>query len=258
MENQIKQILNELYENDSSLKIKETELEKIISRMIEIKPSIKIDNNFKQELKQKIIKISEKNQKFNFNNFFKFLWIFFSWAIAFWLVINIFPDIFIFNKTDNNQIFNNQEISSFSADSIEYIEPNLKISSRTMMLADDFNTSEINNDFVAKSEEIIIIKNININSIFMAYILIIIYFFLLLSFYIFIIKRMKNISYRHMKNTQIESLGRWYTIIKKRIFFVFLILFIISSFLILTFFDNALFYKIWLYDNKETLDSNAF
>lgn len=61
-----------------------------------------------------------------------------------------------------------------------------------------------------------------------------------------------------MKNTKIESLGRWYTIIKNRIFFAFLILFLICSFLILTFFDNALFYKIWLYDNQETLDSNAF
>ena len=69
---------------------------------------------------------------------------------------------------------------------------------------------------------------------------------------------MKAVSQRHRDNTWIETLWRWYTIIRKKIIIIFTILFFVSSFLIFSFFHNDLFYKIWLYDNKETLDTNTF
>lgn len=47
-----------------------------------------------------------------------------------------------------------------------------------------------------------------------------------------------------MVNTQLESLWRWYEIIRRRLVVVFVFLFLISSFLILIFFQNDLFYKI--------------
>lgn len=90
----------------------------------------------------------------------------------------------------------------------------------------------------------------------MAYLLILIYLIFLVVMYIFIIKRMKMLSHTHMTNTGLESLWRWYEIIRRRLIVVLILMFLISSILILTFFENGLFQKIWLYDNKETLDSS--
>ena len=92
----------------------------------------------------------------------------------------------------------------------------------------------------------------------MEYILIIIYFFFLLALYFFVMKRMKAVSYRHMNNTGIKTLWRGYQIIRRRLIVVLVFLFIVSSFLILTFFHNDLFFKIWLYDHQEALDSITF
>lgn len=92
----------------------------------------------------------------------------------------------------------------------------------------------------------------------MEYILIFIYFIALVSFYIFVIKRIKTISYRHMKNTWLESLWRWYEIIRRRMVVISIFMFLVSSFLILIFFENELLYKIWLYNNQETLDTSPF
>ena len=92
----------------------------------------------------------------------------------------------------------------------------------------------------------------------MEYILIIIYFFFLLWLYVFIMKRLKNISYRHMTNTWLESLWRWYEIIRRRLIVILILMFLASSFLILTFFHNDLLFKIWLHDNQETLDGAIF
>lgn len=69
---------------------------------------------------------------------------------------------------------------------------------------------------------------------------------------------MKNISYRHMTNTWLKSLWRWYEIIRRRLIVVLILLFFVSSFLILTFFHNDVLFKIWLHDNKETLDNTSF
>jgi len=55
MNKNIKEILEELYIMDPSLKEKEKQLEKIISKMLMIKPDVKIDENFKKELRKKIL-----------------------------------------------------------------------------------------------------------------------------------------------------------------------------------------------------------
>lgn len=54
MEKNIKNILSELYEIDESLKDKEEELIKIIKTMINLRPNIKIDEDFKSELRAQI------------------------------------------------------------------------------------------------------------------------------------------------------------------------------------------------------------
>lgn len=54
MEKNIKNILSELYEIDESLKDKEEELIKIIKTMINLRPNIKIDENFKSQLRTQI------------------------------------------------------------------------------------------------------------------------------------------------------------------------------------------------------------
>jgi hypothetical protein len=65
MKPEIKEILEELYELDNSLKKKESELVNIISKMIESKPNIAIDSNFKAELKSKILsQINNTNKTF--------------------------------------------------------------------------------------------------------------------------------------------------------------------------------------------------
>ena len=61
-----------------------------------------------------------------------------------------------------------------------------------------------------------------------------------------------------MKVTKLKSLWRWYWKLRGRMIIILLILYIVSSFLVLTFFENDLFYKIWLYDNKKTLDTFTF
>lgn len=92
----------------------------------------------------------------------------------------------------------------------------------------------------------------------MAYILIVIYFLLLVWLYFFIMKRLKNLSYNHMQNIWIKSLGRGYEILRRKLIVIMFFMFLVSSFIILIFFENELFYKIWLYDNKEALDSTSF
>lgn len=92
----------------------------------------------------------------------------------------------------------------------------------------------------------------------MTYLFIILYFIFLVWVYAFIIKRLKNLSYKHMNDTWLPSLWRWYKIVRRRLIIILILLFIVSVFLILTFFDYGLLYKIWLYDNQETLNSVTF
>lgn len=94
MENKIKEILDELYSIDSSLKEKEDELEKIILKMLEIKPNIKIDEEFKNklnsELNSKITEIKIKNYNKNSSLSFTqiFAYIFWTiWMACFWFII---------------------------------------------------------------------------------------------------------------------------------------------------------------------------
>lgn len=61
-----------------------------------------------------------------------------------------------------------------------------------------------------------------------------------------------------MINTGLEPLWKWYYIIRRRLIVVLILMFIISSFLILTFFQDGVFQKVWLYDNKEALDTTTF
>jgi superfamily I DNA and RNA helicase len=67
MEKNIKNILEELYLVDPSLREKEEELKKIIEAMLKVKPNIKIDENFKESLKGKIFEkiTSKKIENYN-------------------------------------------------------------------------------------------------------------------------------------------------------------------------------------------------
>ena len=68
MDKDIKNILNELYEIDSSLKDKEKELVKIIQKMIEIRPNVKIDEDFKEQLRNTIIEKITSQKLENYKN----------------------------------------------------------------------------------------------------------------------------------------------------------------------------------------------
>ncbi|MFA5917792.1 MAG: hypothetical protein WC850_06180 [Candidatus Gracilibacteria bacterium] len=68
MKKQIENILQELYGVDSELKNREEELIQIIDSMINLKPNVKIDENFKQELRQKIAKEISVKKMQNFQS----------------------------------------------------------------------------------------------------------------------------------------------------------------------------------------------
>lgn len=104
MKKEIQSILQELYGSDKNLIEKEEELIKIINSMIDLKPNVKIDENFKEELRQKIAKeISIKKmrniqEKWNKASLFQILsYVFWTaWVAAFWFFIlkdTLFQDI---------------------------------------------------------------------------------------------------------------------------------------------------------------------
>lgn len=104
MKKQIENILQELYGNDSELKNREEELIQIIDSMINLKPNVKIDENFKQELRQKIAKeISVKKMQVFQNERNKpsilqiFSYVFWTvWIAAFWFFMfkdTLFKDV---------------------------------------------------------------------------------------------------------------------------------------------------------------------
>lgn len=72
MDSNIKQILEDLYAVDSSLKKYETELIDIIDKLIASKPQVKFDENFKSQLRAELLekfnKLDKKQPKFNFMN----------------------------------------------------------------------------------------------------------------------------------------------------------------------------------------------
>jgi hypothetical protein len=81
MEKNIKKILEELYEIDGSLKEKENDLVKIINSMLNLKPNIKIDENFKEDLRNiierkirtKKLESYEKPNKLTFFQMFSYI-----------------------------------------------------------------------------------------------------------------------------------------------------------------------------------------
>lgn len=92
----------------------------------------------------------------------------------------------------------------------------------------------------------------------MVFIYIFLYFIALCIAYVLIINRLKTLSDRHMKNTWIESLSRWYRIIRRRMIILFPILFILITLVLITFFSDELLFKVWLYNDQETLDNTSF
>jgi hypothetical protein len=92
----------------------------------------------------------------------------------------------------------------------------------------------------------------------MIFIYIFLYLIFLVVCYIAIIKRLKNLSQRHMQNTGIKSLSRGYIIVKRRLIVIFIILFFLSTLVFITFTENELLPQVWLLDDKKTLDNNDF
>lgn len=72
----------------------------------------------------------------------------------------------------------------------------------------------------------------------MEILMIILYVLFLIGLYYFVMKRMKHLSYEHMNNTWLKSLGRWYEIIRRRLVVVLVLMFVVSVYLIFTFFEN--------------------
>jgi len=87
---------------------------------------------------------------------------------------------------------------------------------------------------------------------------IILYFIFIVWLYIFIVKRLKILSERHRENTWIQSLSRWYRIVRRRLIFILIILFFLGSLVLVTFTSNDLLHKIWLRDDQTSLDNNGF
>lgn len=92
----------------------------------------------------------------------------------------------------------------------------------------------------------------------MAIVYIFIYLIFLFLLYAFIIKRLKILSIRHTENTWIESLSRWYKIIRRRMVILLIILFFLGSIILLTFSKHDILYKTWLYNDKTSLDNDVF
>jgi glycine cleavage system protein P-like pyridoxal-binding family len=67
MEKNIQNILEELYLIDPTLREREKELKKIIHTMLEVRPNVEIDENFKENLKNKVFEkiTSKKIENYN-------------------------------------------------------------------------------------------------------------------------------------------------------------------------------------------------
>ena len=62
----------------------------------------------------------------------------------------------------------------------------------------------------------------------MGFLYIIIYLISLILLYAFIIERLKILSQRHKENTWIESLSRWYRIVRRRMIFLLIVLYFLG------------------------------
>lgn len=108
MQENIKKILNELYLIDETLKDKEGELIKIISAMLNLRPNVNINDDFKKELKNQILQkiTSEKLKKYNSKpNIWKIL------TYTFWTVWVCVLWVFIINENFSNSLLPSKQIS---------------------------------------------------------------------------------------------------------------------------------------------------
>ncbi len=112
MRKQIENILQELYGIDWELKNREEELIQIIDSMINLKPNVKIDENFKEELRKRIMKEISikkvKNMAWNGSKasiFQIFSYVFWTvWIAAFWFFMfkdTLFQDVDFGNWKQN-------------------------------------------------------------------------------------------------------------------------------------------------------------
>lgn len=113
MKNNIETILEELYLIDISLKERENELKSIILKIIETKPDIKINKDFKEKLQQellsKITQIKVNNYWVNKKlSFFQIFWYIFwtVWLACFWFIIfqNNFKNVLDINPIPDKKI----------------------------------------------------------------------------------------------------------------------------------------------------------
>lgn len=108
MENNIKNILDELYKIDPNLREKEENLIKIIAEMIILKPNIKVNQNFKNELREKLYSqiVTKKYQKTNNKpNIWQILTYIFGWVwIAAFSFIFINKDLILNTEVINTKI----------------------------------------------------------------------------------------------------------------------------------------------------------
>ncbi len=108
MENNIKNILDELYKIDPNLREKEENLIKIIEEMIILKPNIKVNQNFKNELREKLYSqiVTKKYQKTNNKpNIWQILTYIFGWVwIAAFSFIFINKDLILNTEVINTKI----------------------------------------------------------------------------------------------------------------------------------------------------------
>ena len=108
MENNIKNILDELYKIDPNLREKEENLIKIIAEMIILKPNIKVNQNFKNELREKLYSqiVTKKYQITNNKpNIWQILTYIFGWVwIAAFSFIFINKDLILNTEVINTKI----------------------------------------------------------------------------------------------------------------------------------------------------------
>jgi len=97
------QIIDEILSLEPELKTKEKDLQKLIDIIIKNKPNVKISNNFRNELKTRLLKF-DSNTKFTYSkiNYFQIItWFFVWWVTAFsvaWIIWINFDTIWELEK----------------------------------------------------------------------------------------------------------------------------------------------------------------
>lgn len=153
MNNKILQILDELYQIDSSLRNKEEELIKVIAKMIDGKPETHFNENFKNELKEKIIQQLRKDEKPKntiLSDIIKNLSLILSWAIiASFFILTIFPQI-LNNKPDWDIAYNNPKTKTnlFNKETITNSDSQIESVEKQL---DWINKNENSNSWVVKT-----------------------------------------------------------------------------------------------------------